>query len=218
MGTANYRNAITAYIADQEPDVPITTQMIVDHVTRYVGANEDDVRKAVNVNMGRIEKQGIVRRVTRGVYCRQVKTAFGAYSASNETLFCNLLTRDGDKVIGYESGASAFNRMGLTTQMPHKICIATNAFNRLQPEGVDIELRKPVTEITEVNCRYLQMLDVISDMDKYPVDAPSPAELIRHVATQYALDVSKLFVYCRKYYNERLLGKTVDIFLGGLQI
>ncbi|MDO4940026.1 MAG: DUF6088 family protein [Lachnospiraceae bacterium] len=218
MGTVNYRNAITAFIDRQEPDTPITTQMIVDHVVFQTGIDDDDVRKAVNVNMGRIEKQGLVRRVTRGVYCKQVKTAFGAYSAGNETLFCKLLTRDGDKVIGYETGASAFNRMGLTTQMPQRICIATNAYTRLQPEGVDVEVRKPVTEVTKANCRYLQLLDIINDIDRYPVDAPSPAEIIRGLVRDYNLDINKLLVYCRKFYHEGLLGKTVDIVLGGTTI
>lgn len=218
MGTVNYRNAITAFIDEQEPDMPITTQMIVDHVTRHTGINSDDVRKAVNVNMGRIEKQGLVRRVTKGVYCKQVKTPFGDYSAGNEVLFLKLLTRDGDETIGYETGASALNRMGLITQMPQKISIATNAYLRLQPEGVDVEVRKPVTEITTENCRYLQMLDVINDMGRYPVDTPSPAELIRSVVQDYGLDINKLLIYCRRFYNDSLLGRTVDIVLGGMPI
>lgn len=214
MGTINYRDVITVFIDREEPDTPITTQMIVDHVVFQTGIEDDVVRKAVNVNMGRIEKQGLVRRVTRGVYCKQVKTAFGVYSARNETLFCKLLTRDGDKVIGYETGASAFSRMGLTTQMPQRICIATNAYTRLQPEGVDVEVRKPLIEVTKANCRYLQLLDVINEMGKYPIDAPNPAEIIRNLVHEYNLDINKLLVYCRKFYHENLLGKTVDIILG----
>lgn len=218
MGTTNYRKTIISFIDMQDPETPITTQMIVDHVVDSTGLKEEDVKKAVNVNMGRIEKQGLVRRVTRGVYCKQIQTAFGNYTAGNEQLFCKLLTYDGDKVIGYEVGASALNRMGLTTQMPQRICIATNAYNRLQPEGVDIELRKPVTEVTTDNCRYLQMLDVINDMDRFPVDAVRPEELIRDVVRDFGLDVNKLLVYCRRFYNDKLLGRTVDIMLGGVQL
>ena len=218
MGTANYRKAITTFIELQNPDTPITTQMIVDYVVASTGLKETTVRKAVNVNMGRIEKQGLVRRVTRGVYCKQVKTEFGNYSAGNEQLFCMLLTYDGDKLIGYESGASMLNRIGLTTQMPQRMCITTNAYNRLQPEGVNVDIKKPVTEVTTENCRYLQMLDVINDIEKYPVDAARPEELIRGIVYDLGLDVNKLLVYCRKFYNNRMLGRTVDIMLGGAQL
>ena len=41
------------------------------------------------------------------------KTAFGYYTPDRETLFCRQLLYDEDDVIGYETGLSVLNRLGL---------------------------------------------------------------------------------------------------------
>lgn len=57
-------------------------------------------------------------RLTKGIYCRRVKTAFGYYTPDKETLFCKQLLRKENEIIGYETGLSALNRIGLVSQMP----------------------------------------------------------------------------------------------------
>lgn len=37
--------------------------------------------------MARLEKEGQIMRLTKGIYCRRVKTAFGYYTPDKETLF-----------------------------------------------------------------------------------------------------------------------------------
>lgn len=130
MNNIGYRNLLIQYIDRQEADQPIFTTQITQYVARETGLDEADVKKAVNVNMARLERADKILRIEKGVYCKKIKTAFGYYTPNRETLFCRQLLYDEDDVIGYETGLSVLNRLGLMSQMPKGKCIA--AFLSLQ--------------------------------------------------------------------------------------
>lgn len=218
MEKANYRIIIQEFLNQQKPENPITTQMLCEYVVGKTGLEENTVKKAINVNMGRLEKQGLVKRVARGIYAKSVMTPFGKYIESNEVLICKYLLKNGDEVIGYEAGASLLNKMGLVTQMPKRATITTNYYQRIITDNLNVEIRKPVTMITKNNYRYLQFLDVIREMDGYPIDAANPYDIIKKAAKKLGLETDRMIVYARKFYNGKLLGKTVDIMLGGVTL
>ena len=66
------------------------------------------------------------------------------------------------------------------------------------------------------NYRYLQILDVIRDLDRAPVDAAKPEELLKGTIKALELDTDVLIYMARNFYNTRILIKTIDIILGGL--
>ena len=89
-------------------------------------------------------------------------------------------------------------------------------YKKRVPTGVQIETRKPSTNINRSNYRYLQMLDVIREMDHAPVDAVKPEELLKGTIRALGLDTDILILMARKYYNPKILIKTIDIMLEGL--
>ena len=173
------------------------------------------VKKAVNVAMARLEKDGYVIRLAKGVYCKKVKTAFGFYMPNKDDLFCRQLLQDKDKIIGYETGLSALNRFGLVSQMPKKICIASNLHQKRVPEGIQVEVRKPPIAVNSDNYRYLQILDTIRDLDRAPVDAAHPVDILKNAVKALTLDTDKLILFARKHYSNKILIRTIDIMLEG---
>ena len=165
--------------------------------------------------MARLEKSGHVLRVAKGIYCRKIPTAFGYYTPNREALFCKQLLYDADGVIGYETGLSALNRLGLVSQMPARRYIATNLYTKKVPKGIQIELRRPSVAVDGTNYRYLQILDTIRDIDEAPVDTAKPGEIIKGTAQELNLNTDMLILMARKHYSHKTLLRTIDIMLEG---
>lgn len=214
MEKIGYRDILLRYITEQEPEQPILTEQIVNYTAIQTGKEAAMVKKAVNVNMARLEKAGHVIRVSKGIYCRKIDTAFGYYFPDKEAVYCKQLLYDADRVIGYETGLSALNRLGLVSQMPNRRYIATNLHTKKVPLDIQVEIRKPPAIVNERNFRYFQMLDAIRDMDKAPVDAIRPAEVIKGAARELELNTDMLILMARNHYGQTTLLRTIDIMLG----
>ena len=210
-----YKDLILQYLTALNPDQMITTNQVSQYVAEQLHLEVAAVKKTVNVNMARLEKEGQILRLTRGVYCRKIKTAFGYYIPDKEILFCRQLLRNENEVIGYETGLSALNRIGLVSQMPKKRCNATNLHTKRIPKGMQIALRKPLVRVNADNFRYLQILDVISQLDMAPVDTAKTAEIVRAAAHGFSLETDQLILLARKYYGQKTLVRTIDIMLEG---
>lgn len=215
MEKTKYRDLIMQYLTALDHNQVITTQKVAQYVAGQLQLETSAVKKTVNVTMARLEKEGQIMRLTKGVYCRKVKTAFGYYTPDKEILFCKQLLRNENEVIGYETGLSALNRLGLVSQMPKKRCIATNLHTRRIPKGMQIEIRKPPIRVNEDNFRYLQILDAIRELDIAPVDAAKPVDVVRATAQEFALKTDQLILMARKYYGQKTLIRTIDIMLEG---
>jgi predicted transcriptional regulator of viral defense system len=84
-----------------------------------------------NVTLKRLADRGVIERFQKGVYYRVKQTVFGKARPSEDILEAQLLTRRGNEIIGYETGFSLMNKLGLTTLVPKKREIATNAYRML---------------------------------------------------------------------------------------
>ena len=217
MATTYYKRHMTEYLDTLPQEAPITTDMVTAYMTERTGEPEDKVRKTVNVNLARLERKGLVSRITRGVYCKRIKTPFGDYVPSKDMIYGRWLVLDGDRVIGYETGLSLMNQIGLVSQMPRKKWIATNNYTLLVPKDVDIEIRKPRAAVTSENYKYLQILDMIDSMAEAPIDAAAPEDIIREKAESAGLLPDRLILYARKFYPTKTLERTVDVILGRLE-
>ena len=217
MATTYYKRHMTEYLDTLPQEAPITTDMVTAYMTERTGEPEDKVRKTVNVNLARLEREGLVARITRGVYCKRIKTPFGDYVPSKDMIYGRWLVLDGDRVIGYETGLSLMNQIGLVSQMPRKKWIATNNYTLPVPKDVEIEVQKPRAAVTNENFKYLQILDMISALEEAPVDADAPEEIIREKTERAGLLPDRLILYARKFYPTKTLERTVDVILGGLE-
>lgn len=110
--------------------------------------------------------KGWIEEYSKNVYYIPTTTALGK-STLNPNIVCEKkYMRNKVDVFGYYTGVKLLNLMGLTTQVPNIIQIATNKCNEevhLIKEGsMLIELKKPATKVTKENADTLQFLEAIA--------------------------------------------------------
>ncbi|MFR8542786.1 MAG: DUF6088 family protein [Enterocloster sp.] len=214
MEKTKYRDLIMRYLTALDPNQVITTEQVAQYVAEQLQLETATVKKTVNVNMARLEKEGEIVRLTKGIYCRKVKTAFGYYTPDKETLFCKQLLRNENEVIGYETGLSALNRIGLVSQMPQKVHCNKLAHEKDSERNADRDSKPPI-RVNADNFRYLQILDAIRELDMAPVDTAKPVDVVRATVQKFALETDQMILMARKYYGQKTLVRTIDIMLEG---
>ncbi|HHV13083.1 MAG TPA: hypothetical protein GXX75_22680 [Clostridiales bacterium] len=211
------------YIADNIRSfpfgVPIYTDKIAHEVARQFQIELYQAKILVNVNLKRIADNNGLERYQKGIYYKAQETPFGKTKLNPVQIMRDLyLVKDGQS-IGYETGPSFFNRIGLTTQLSKYKTYATNAFrqkgNRVE-EKLGVILRKPPAEVTNDNCRYLQLLDVIENKEKLTMDALEPDQILLEYIQKNELDYVRLAGYASQYYRKEVslrLGELASIML-----
>lgn len=139
----------------------------------YVFTYEDfdiDVKKkeAIIKALNRMAGSGKIEKLAKGRYFKPEKTAFGTLQPSQEQIVKDLLKKDG-KVIGYLTGYSIYNKLGLTTQVSNIIEIGKNQTRpKFKRERFTIAFVKQKNTITKKNIPLLQILDSIKYIKKIP--------------------------------------------------
>jgi hypothetical protein len=120
------------------------------------------------VILSRLTKKGELIRVAKGKYSRTRKTKFGhLFPSDSEMLKATL--QEGGKVFGYVSGLAAYNRMGLTNQVPAEILVAGDYFPRKARIGkLRVRYERARVPVTESNRDLLPILDALKDLRKIP--------------------------------------------------
>ena len=89
---------------------------------------------------------------------------------SAETVAIHKYIQRRGKRVGYYSGYTLANRMGLSTQVPFTIEITSNyapaLVRELTIKNRKYIIRRPVAEVTEENVAVLQFLDCLKDIEK----------------------------------------------------
>lgn len=129
----------------------------------------------------RLKKKGIVDSASTGVFYKPKKTVFGTLKPSEEELIKPYLYEN-NKRIAYITGIALYNRMGLTTQVPQNINIASRD-KRVTTRIGNIQVRpvKSYAEVTDENYILLELLDAIKDLKIIP-------DVDRNLAVQNLLE------------------------------
>ncbi|NLI93521.1 MAG: hypothetical protein GX434_15445 [Peptococcaceae bacterium] len=212
MERLGYGEFIMNKIADIPYGKPFQTNIIAEAIAEEYAIPVHKAKPITNVTLKRLADRGQIKRFQKGVYYRAKQTVFGKACPSVETLEAQLLIRRGDDIIGYETGVSLMSQMGLTTLVPKKLEIATNAY-RKNINDKYIIARKPVITVNAGNFRYLQLLDVIRDLPEAPVDAENPKALLHAFAEKNELDAVKTLTYAKQYYSQKTLLNLVDVLI-----
>lgn len=139
----------------------------------YIFTYEDfdaDVKKkeAIVKALNRMVESGKISKLAKGKYFKPEKTPFGILQPSQEQIVKDLLDEDG-KTVGYLTGYSVYNKLGLTTQVSNVIQIGKNETRpKFKRERYTISFIKQKNTITKKKIPLLQILDSIKYIKKIP--------------------------------------------------
>ena len=133
---------------------------------------------------------GKIVRYEKGVYYipKRTRLAF-ATGPSSETVATRKYVERRGKTIGYYSGATFANFIGVSWQVPMKIEIATNNLAAAVREIVvgkqSFIVRRSIVPVSVENAKVLPLLDLLKNLDEYlDCDYGEASEIIQ----KYALD------------------------------
>lgn len=142
---------------------------------------EDNKKEAIIKALNRMVVSGKIMKLAKGKYYKPEITPFGNLMPDQKQVVKDLLEEKG-KVIGYLTGYSIYNQLGLTTQVSNTIQIAKNQIRpNFKRERYTIAFVKQKNNITKENIPLLQLLDAIRYIKKIP-DASIEASCNRFLA------------------------------------
>lgn len=127
-------------------------------------------RDYVRQEMKKLVDEGKLERLYNGVYYLSYTTILGTKGKISVDKYVDKKYLN-NKSNGYITGLQLANLYGFTTQNPSciEVCSneATTKQRKLNIDGRDLVVYKPVTEITDKNVSELQFLDLMTTIDRY---------------------------------------------------
>lgn len=154
----------------------------------------------------------IIKRISTGVFYKPKQTIFGELKPNEEEIIKPYLFKNG-KRIAYITGTSLYNKMGLTTQVPKEIKIASREKRIFISKGsIKASAVKSYVDVTDKNYQFLELLDALKDFNKIPdLNRESAIEIIKNKLDSLTTKEKKELVeICIKYPPR------VKAFLGAL--
>ena len=150
------------------------------------GLSNNALRQAIN----RLKESGFLQRFDQGIYYipdpnRLLCTPY----LDPELVMKRKYIENKRTVMGYLTGISFANYIGLTTQNPGILELVSNCESSKGREvtlgNLKLRIKKPITEITEQNAKILQLLDGISQAHQYSeLSEQETIECINHYVKQ----------------------------------
>lgn len=177
---------------------------------------------ALAKTLSRLVEANTIERVAKGKYYKPRNTAFGQLKPAEDEII-KAVTQKAGKITGYLTGQALYNRMGLTTQVPNIITIATNQV--LPPKQIGaykIKYSKRKAQITEKNIPLLQLLDALKDITTIPdAEVNSSFLLLLNRIKGLQPDEKKQLVKEVEFYNpatRALTGALFEQYIPGFNI
>lgn len=149
----------------------------------------------------RLIEKGVIKRVSTGVFYKPKQTIFGGLMPNEEELLKTYLFEN-NKRIAYVTGTSLYNKMGLTTQVPRNIKIASRD-KRITVSVGNIKGNpvKSYVDVTDKNYHLLGILDALKDFKKIPdLDQNAGIKIISKQLKSLSLkELKELIEYALSY-------------------
>lgn len=151
---------------------------------RIEGMTEENIR----YHLKRLTDTKVIERFSAGVYYFPKVDVFGEKMLlSPETVAIHKYILRKGKPIGFYSGHTLANKMGLSMQVPLKEEITSN-YSPAQVREISIKnrkyiLRRPIVEVTEDNKYILELLDCLKDLDNV---GDSDMKMCGNILTKFA--------------------------------
>ena len=123
---------------------------------------------ALKKTLSRLVAAGKIVRVSKGQFYKPEKTEFGLLQPPEYQIVKDLL-EEKNKIIGYITGASIYNKLGLTSQVSNTIQIGANIDRKPKKRGkYNIRFIRQKNTITKENTYMLQVLDAVRYIKRIP--------------------------------------------------
>jgi hypothetical protein len=186
------------------------TDIVINRINRfktgYVFTYHDfdipvNKTEALKKTLSRLVASGKIIRLSKGQFYKPEITEFGSLRPPEYQVVKDLLEAN-NKIIGYLTGVSAFNKLGLTTQLSNTIQIGTNIDRKPKKRGkYNIRFIRQKNTIYKDNIYLLQILDSIRFIKRIP-DSGVTQSCLRIIALIEGLpevDRRSLAKYALKY-------------------
>ncbi len=148
-------------------------------------------REAVIKYLNRLASKNIIKKLVKGKFYKAINSKFGTLAPSQDQIVKDLLEKNG-KTIGYLTGYSTYNELGLSSQLSTIIQIGRNETRAAFSRGIyKIHLIKQKNKITKKNIPLLKILDAIRFIKKIP-DSTIDQSCLRLIAIIKSLSDSEL--------------------------
>ncbi|MEP2772923.1 MAG: DUF6088 family protein [Fulvivirga sp.] len=199
------------------------TEYIANTIDRlpkgYVFTYEDFIgevkkKEAVIKALNRMSASGRISKLSKGKYYKPEKTPFGKLQPDQYQVVKDLLEENG-KVVGYLTGYSIYNQLGLTTQLSNTIQIGKNEVRpSFKRERYTISFIRQKNIITKENIPLLQLLDALKYIKKIPdTTVAAASKRIMSLIKELSILEEKTLVRLVQKYNpatRALLGAILD--------
>lgn len=161
--------------------------------------------KNLRYHLRKLTEDGIICRFEPGVYYFPKTNHFGEkIELSPDTVVLNKYILKDGKRIGYYSGHTLANRLGLSTQVPFiQEIVSNNApapYREINVGNRKFILRKPTTEINDKNVYTLQLLDCLKDIDKCAEESLlNCGEILTNFATKHKITKDMINEFIEQY-------------------
>jgi hypothetical protein len=160
-------SSITEIISKKVESMP--DGAVFDYAQLEIGS--DQLVNAAQ-SLSRLTRKGVIARLAKGKYYKPQRSKFGN-GRPRESAFVDALTVRQNKRIGYLTGLSVYNQLGLTSQVSNTLVIATA--NPLQPkkiEGYNVKYVRRNVSFLDDDIPLLQLLDALRDIKLIPDSNP----------------------------------------------
>ncbi len=164
-----------------------TTEYLKNNIDRfpkgYVFTCSDFIDKvkskeALIKALNRLAASGRIVKLAKGRYYKPEQSPFGELPPNQNQVVKDLLERNG-KVIGYLTGLSTYNSLGLTIQVGNVIQIGRNEIRSSFKRGrYAISFVKQKNRISRENIHILQLLDSLRFIKKIPDSSVQDSSII----------------------------------------
>lgn len=152
----------------------------------------------------RLIAKGVIKRISTGVFYKPKNSVFGELKPSEEEILKPYLFENA-KRIAYITGTSLYNRMGLTTQIPKSIRIASRD-KRISISNANLKASpiKSYVNVNDKNFYLLELLDALKDFKKIPdLDKTSAIKILSEKIKELNPSETELLIQCGLAYPPR---------------
>ena len=156
---------------------------------------------AATKTIERLIAEKTIKRISTGVFYKPKKTVFGELKPGEENLLRPYLFI-GNNRIAYITGTALYNRMGLTSQVPKDIKVASKVKEiRTRIGNINVRRVKSYIDVTNINYHLLEILDALKDFKQIPdLDRKAAIKiLITAIISLKKKELLRLLQYVKEY-------------------